>query len=215
MTIYSKEIENLTFGKAFDTLCELEKREPGKYGMRLPSWKSDVVIRIQTPDKNSKMTAPYLYVQSRFGRVPWKETMIELFENTWSIVRFTVEDDDNYNDIEKIIDSDINNVEKKKCADPCTNNKLCNEFKEKINNKIDKNEAMPDKCSDKCLKRCLNECHAVRQRRQESMLINDACDAIKKKQQEPTLKRDVAIIVATNTGKYPDTLNQLIDAMLG
>ena len=32
------------------------------------------------------MTAPYLYVESRFGRVPWKETMIELFAENWEVV---------------------------------------------------------------------------------------------------------------------------------
>ena len=33
----------------------------------------------------SLMTAPFLYVESRFGRVPWKETMIELFSEDWDI----------------------------------------------------------------------------------------------------------------------------------
>lgn len=55
-------------------------------GMRLPQWKPDVVIRAQFPDEHSKMTAPYLYVESRFGRVPWKETMIELFSEEWEII---------------------------------------------------------------------------------------------------------------------------------
>ena len=55
-------------------------------GARLPHWKPDVVIRAQYPDEHSKMTAPYLYVESRFGRVPWKETMIELFSDDWVIV---------------------------------------------------------------------------------------------------------------------------------
>jgi hypothetical protein len=32
------------------------------------------------------MTAPYLYVQSRFGKVPWRETMIELFSEEWEVV---------------------------------------------------------------------------------------------------------------------------------
>lgn len=53
--------------------------------MRLPKWGSDVTIRAQYPDEHSKMTAPYLYVESRFGRVPWKETMIELFSEEWEI----------------------------------------------------------------------------------------------------------------------------------
>lgn len=63
----------------------LEAMKAGK-GARLPAWQKDVVIRAQFPDENSKMTAPYLYVESRFGKVPWKETMIELFSNDWEIV---------------------------------------------------------------------------------------------------------------------------------
>lgn len=63
----------------------LEAVKQGK-GMRLPNWSTDVVIRVQYPDEQSKMTAPYLYVESRFGLVPWKETMIELFSENWEIV---------------------------------------------------------------------------------------------------------------------------------
>lgn len=66
------------------SIAFLEVRK-GK-GMRLPSWSDDVVIRQQLPDKDSKMTAPYLYVESRFGRVPWKETFIELFSMDWLVV---------------------------------------------------------------------------------------------------------------------------------
>lgn len=71
----------MSFGRAFDLL----KRGVG-IGMRLPSWKEDVLIKIQFPDEHSKMTAPYLYVESRFGRVPWKETMIELFSDEWEVI---------------------------------------------------------------------------------------------------------------------------------
>ncbi|HEF1853647.1 Thoeris anti-defense Tad2 family protein [Bacillus thuringiensis] len=69
----------MNFGKAFE---EVKK---GK-GMRLPHWSNDVVIRAQFPGEHSKMTAPYLYVESRFGRVPWKETNIELFAENWEVV---------------------------------------------------------------------------------------------------------------------------------
>lgn len=55
-------------------------------GARLRHWNEDVVIRAQYPDEHSKMTAPYLYVESRFGCVPWKETMIELFSEKWGII---------------------------------------------------------------------------------------------------------------------------------
>ncbi|PTC15428.1 Thoeris anti-defense Tad2 family protein [Bacillus wiedmannii] len=69
----------MNFGQAF------EEVKNGK-GMRLPQWSDDVVIRAQFPDEHSKMTAPYLYVESRFGRVPWKETNIELFAENWEVV---------------------------------------------------------------------------------------------------------------------------------
>lgn len=76
-----RPLNNLSFGMAFHML------KKGLFsGMRLPQWKEDVVIRIQCPDENSKMTAPYLYVESRFGKVPWKETMIELFSEKWEVV---------------------------------------------------------------------------------------------------------------------------------
>ncbi|ASN71456.1 Thoeris anti-defense Tad2 family protein [Bacillus toyonensis] len=70
----------MNFGQAFE---EVKK---GK-GMRLSQWSKDVVIRAQFPDEHSKMTAPYLYVESRFGRVPWKETNIELFAENWEVVK--------------------------------------------------------------------------------------------------------------------------------
>lgn len=69
----------MNFGKAFE---EVKK---GK-AMRLPQWSKDVMIKAQFPDENSKMTAPYLYVESRYGSVPWKETMIELFSEEWEVV---------------------------------------------------------------------------------------------------------------------------------
>ena len=68
----------MNFGKAFELV------KSGK-GMRLPKWSTDVVIRAQYPHENSKMTAPYLYVTSRYGKVPWKETMIELFSEDWEV----------------------------------------------------------------------------------------------------------------------------------
>lgn len=79
----------MDFGTAFSaikdaTLTPIENTN--KKGMRLPAWSEDVIIRVQKPDEHSKMTAPYLYVESRFGRVPWKETMIELFSDKWELV---------------------------------------------------------------------------------------------------------------------------------
>lgn len=73
---------NLGFGYALEHMKDSVK----EVGMRLPQWNTDVVIRIQQPDSGSKMTAPYLYVESRFGKVPWKENMIELFSEDWQLV---------------------------------------------------------------------------------------------------------------------------------
>ena len=73
-------------GKARMSFGDALKLVKRGMGMRLPQWKEDVVIRAQFPDEHSKMTAPYLYVESRFGRVPWKETMIELFSEEWEVV---------------------------------------------------------------------------------------------------------------------------------
>lgn len=80
--MYKVVAEKLGFGYAFETI----KGSVQELGMRLPSWGSDVVVRVQYPEEHSKMTAPYLYVQSRFGKVPWKETMIELFSEEWQVV---------------------------------------------------------------------------------------------------------------------------------
>lgn len=70
----------MNFGDAFQAI------RGGIGGMRLPAWSPDVIIRAQIPDANSKMTAPYLYVESRFGKVPWRETFIELFSHDWAVV---------------------------------------------------------------------------------------------------------------------------------
>jgi len=56
-------------------------------GMRLPKWSEDVVIRRQVPDEHSKMTAPYLYVESRFGMVPWIPTQVEMFAEDWYVIQ--------------------------------------------------------------------------------------------------------------------------------
>jgi len=69
----------MNFGMAFE---EVKK---GK-AMRLPTWAADVRIKVQFPDNNSKMTHPYLYVKSRYGIVPWKETVVELFSEEWEVV---------------------------------------------------------------------------------------------------------------------------------
>ncbi len=70
-------------GHTFSEALEAMKKG---FGARLPHWSSDVVIRAQFPDEHSKMTHPYLYVESRNGRVPWRETVVEMFSEDWEIV---------------------------------------------------------------------------------------------------------------------------------
>jgi hypothetical protein len=66
----------MNFGTGIENM-----RTGGK--IRLPKWAPDVFISIQFPDENSKMTAPYFYVTSRFGMVPWIPTMIEMLSENW------------------------------------------------------------------------------------------------------------------------------------
>ncbi|MCD8405799.1 hypothetical protein G1K75_09505 [Tenacibaculum finnmarkense] len=71
---------------SFSEAFKKTKAGQGSLKMRLVHWSKDVMIKIQYPDEKSKMTAPYLYVQSRFGNVPWIPTQIELFSNEWEVV---------------------------------------------------------------------------------------------------------------------------------
>jgi hypothetical protein len=80
------------FSKAFETI-----RNNPNVAMRLPHWKDPMnVIKVQCPDKYSKMTHPYLYAESSFGRVPWQNTVPELFSEMWEVVA-TNEDDEYVN----------------------------------------------------------------------------------------------------------------------
>ena len=54
--------------------------------VRIGKWEPDVFISVQQPDELSKMTAPYFYVTSRFGLVPWIPTMIEMLTEVWDEV---------------------------------------------------------------------------------------------------------------------------------
>lgn len=68
----------MNFGQALQRLSQ-------GHAVRLATWSTDVSIKLQVPDANSKMTAPYLYVESRFGRVPWNATQIETLSVEWEI----------------------------------------------------------------------------------------------------------------------------------
>lgn len=72
---------NLTFGNVLEAL-------KAGWTARLPHWSDDVRIVLQRPDENSKMTHPYLYVESRYGCVPWKETFVELLSECWEIAPY-------------------------------------------------------------------------------------------------------------------------------
>ena len=71
--------EDHGYGHAFDAAFN-------GFAIRLPNWSDDVIVKAQFPDEHSKMTHPYLYVESRFGRVPWMPTQVEMFATTWQII---------------------------------------------------------------------------------------------------------------------------------
>jgi hypothetical protein len=73
-------ISKYSFGLALEAIKIHSQR-----GMRLPFWSPEVIVRVQEPDLNSKMTAPYLYVTSRYGLVPWNPTQPELFNQNWEV----------------------------------------------------------------------------------------------------------------------------------
>lgn len=77
-----KEKENPKKNMSFEDALHAMKN--GKF-VRLPFWSPEVRIGAQYPDDNSKMTHPYLYVISRKGCVPWKETYPEMFSTEWEI----------------------------------------------------------------------------------------------------------------------------------
>lgn len=74
-------LKGLGFGIAFDFLTENPE-----FGMRLPCWGKDRVIRIQIPDENSFMTHPYLYIETEHENIPFVVDYMSLFSNEWEIV---------------------------------------------------------------------------------------------------------------------------------
>lgn len=77
-----KSNKGLMFAEALKLITDPNKSD---MIMRLPNWQPDVFIKTQWPDEHSKMTHPYLYVTSRFGCVPWKETVPEMFNCYWEV----------------------------------------------------------------------------------------------------------------------------------
>ena len=70
----------MTFSKAFQRIRDKN------VVMFLPNWSHDVKIRLQDRTEVSKMTHPYLYVESCKGKVPWMPTIIELFSDEWEVI---------------------------------------------------------------------------------------------------------------------------------
>lgn len=163
---YEILIKNLGFGTAFECI-----KDTTKYGMRLPEWDKDVVVRFQMPDENSKMTYPYLYIQSRFGCGPWKETVIEMFSEEWQVVEIYEKDKiqpikresnnnfrDTWYDCKSHTNKDNNpKVEKVNKINKIKNDKpLTDEVK--VRKDRDKTINKKHNCSPECEKRCLHEC---------------------------------------------------------
>ena len=73
-----RKLKDLSFSQAFDML-----RRHGGLGMRLPHWGPNTFITIQVTGPKSKMTHPYIYVDSDKGKVPWIATNPELFSMRW------------------------------------------------------------------------------------------------------------------------------------
>ncbi len=74
-----RKTDGITFGLAIEAMNKGLK-------VRLPHWGADVFISMQFPDEHSKMTHKYMYVTSRFGRVPWIPTQIEMLSENYSII---------------------------------------------------------------------------------------------------------------------------------
>ena len=44
-------------------------------------------LKIQTPDENSKMQLPYIYMKTAQGKlVPWIASQSDLLENSWNVI---------------------------------------------------------------------------------------------------------------------------------
>jgi hypothetical protein len=67
-------------------LCNICTDVTTVIGRDLTDSQEEALKAIVTKRLHEQMSAPFLYVESRFGRVPWKETMIELFSEDWQVV---------------------------------------------------------------------------------------------------------------------------------
>lgn len=164
----------LSFGQALDKLIEREDADKGnnEYGIRISTWTEGIVIRIQTPDANSKMSKRYLYKNHEGKNIPWVPNNEFIFNHFWEVVKFVKNEDviPDKETIDKMTTSirDIKNSEDwlknpdvQKEIDNCRHK--CEELKKdyaKYRNLVtnDKTEDN-NKCAPHCTKKCLNECN--------------------------------------------------------
>lgn len=61
------------------------------YGyIRLPHWSKEVYIGYYVPEtRHDMLTAPFLYVSSRYGKAAWLPNQIEILSNDWEQVYST------------------------------------------------------------------------------------------------------------------------------
>ena len=60
-----------------------EVKEDQKAGMRLPTWSPDTCVKVCFPENND---CRYLYIENRFGKVPWIPAYPEIFSNNWEVI---------------------------------------------------------------------------------------------------------------------------------
>ena len=64
------------------------KQLKGKWRVTRNGWNGkDMYIHLQTPDTNSKMSLPYIYMKTVQGDlVPWLASQTDLLEEDWIVV---------------------------------------------------------------------------------------------------------------------------------
>lgn len=79
---YSKVVSGVYFREA---IKYVEQQTLHRYGMRLQHWDKDKFVQMYFPCDDVEMTEPFLYVESRFGTVPWKPTLSEIVSDQWVV----------------------------------------------------------------------------------------------------------------------------------
>lgn len=74
----------MNFANAFSELIYHTNRGVSCF-MRRYDWNLNTRVRIQVPDEHSKMSHPYLYVESDNGAVPWIPNVVEMFAEDWIV----------------------------------------------------------------------------------------------------------------------------------